>query len=156
MPRRPVDGWKQPQDGPPPPRGGDLDTRSTHAQAGAHSALRKSVSCWVVGGWETQRQSRQRPPCLPAGSQPLGVRKGTGVEQTELSSEVGTSLAPAQLVPTPQDLEAGAGEAQVRLEVKDGGGTNGDFQTRPGDSYTPPVVGKVEIFIIIGGWGRER
>lgn len=78
------------------------------------------------------------------------------MEQTELSSEVGTSLAPAQLVPTPQDLEAGAGEAQVRLEVKDGGGTNGDFQTRPGDSYTPPVVGKVEIFIIIGGWGRER
>lgn len=151
-----MDGWKQPQDGPPLPRGGDLDTRSTHAQAGAHSALRKSVSCWVVGGWETQRQSRQRPPCLPAGSQPLGVRKGTGVEQTELSSEVGTSLAPAQLVPTPQDLEAGAGEAQVRPGVKDGGGTNGDFQTRPGDSYTPPVVGKVEIFIIIGGWGRER
>lgn len=46
------------------------------------------------------------------------------------------------------NLEAGAREAQARLGVKDGGPWRGGTNS---DSYTPPVVRKVEIFIIFSG-----
>ena len=90
----------------------------------------------------------------------------SGVEQAELFGDRKSS-APASLVPNSAGFaprswkssfqsgsRAGGGESQERLWVKDGGPgrggeTKSDFQSHSGDSHTPPLVRKVEIFIII-------
>lgn len=112
-------------------------------------------------GWEGTTEQIETN-LSSAGSQPLAVWKVRGVEWMELSLEVGelsVGTTPCRICSQSWtsffNLEAGAREARARLGVKDGGpwrgGTNGDFQAHPGDSYTPPVVRKVEIFIIISG-----
>ena len=88
----------------------------------------------------------------------------SGVERAELFGDR-ESPAPASLVPNSAGFaprswkssfqsgsRAGGGESQGRLWVKDKGRegeTKSDFQSHSGDSHTPPLARKVEIFIII-------
>lgn len=112
-------------------------------------------------GWEMNNRAGRDQPVFRWVSASCGLEgERCGVDGTlfgvgELSVGTTSCRICSQSWTSCFNLEAGAREAQARLGVKDGGpwrgGTNGDFQAHPGDSYTPPVVRKVEIFIIFSG-----